>query len=216
MHKFFLHVLNVHLLKLVSMPTRMHSHLLSLLAVNGHIPPASLQSTSTHPPGDHLTHPGAQLLSLLSVKLLIHPPPNPLVVFPGERGEGRLEKGDREAGRQGDRETGSQGDRETGRKGGRETGRQGDRETRKQRVREAGRQETGRWVTGRQRVKKQGDIETERQRNWEKGRKGDRETRHRETERETGTQGDRETEIQRDRETGRKGDGRQRDRETGR
>ena len=143
------------------MPTRTHSHLLSLLAVNGHIPPASLQSTSTHPPGDHLTHPGAQLLSLLSVKLLIHPPPHPLVVFPGERGDGRLEKGDRETGRQGGRETGRQGARETGRQGEREAGRQGGRETGRQGDRESGRQgdrETGRWVTGRQRVKKQGDI----------------------------------------------------------
>ena len=41
----------------------------------GHISSFSLRSTSTLPPGDRLAHPGVQLLSLLSVKLIIHPPP---------------------------------------------------------------------------------------------------------------------------------------------
>ena len=41
-----------------------------------HNPPSSLRSTSTLPPGDHLTHPGGQLLSLLSVKLIIFESPD--------------------------------------------------------------------------------------------------------------------------------------------
>ena len=42
----------------------------------GHIPPSSWRSTSTLSPGDHLTHPGGQLLSLLSVKLIIFESPD--------------------------------------------------------------------------------------------------------------------------------------------
>ena len=91
-------------------------------------------AVNLHPsPGDHLTHPGGQLLSLLLVKLIINhqQPPYTLVVFQGERGEGRLEKGDgrretrdREAGRQGERESGDREKEERETEGRRKTGRE--------------------------------------------------------------------------------------------
>ena len=55
------------------------------------------------------------------------------MVFQGERGEGRLEKGDRKTEREGDRETGRQRDRDTERQGHRKTGRETSSETWKQR-----------------------------------------------------------------------------------
>ena len=123
--QIFNYVFDVHLLKLVSMPTRTYSHLPSLLAVIFHPPPC----------GQPLLFPLNTISPILAVNFYPSCRSNswstPLPTtrswcFKGREVRGELEKGD---GRQGDRKTGTQGDKKTGRQGHRKTGTQRDRET---------------------------------------------------------------------------------------